>query len=136
MHLKVKLTLQSYFKLNKMKLLSILKGKCPSCEKSGIFHTSGNLLLFQIPKINDRCKKCNFKFEKEPGFFFGAMFVSYALAVAEFIGAFLLSHFIFGRSLLVSFLVIVLIAILFSTINFRLSRTIWIYLFANHNVDG
>ncbi len=119
-----------------MKLLSILKGKCPSCEKSSIFHTSGNLLLFQIPKINDRCKKCNFKFEKEPGFFFGAMFVSYALAVAEFIGAFLLSHFIFGRSLLVSFLVIVLMAILFSTINFRLSRTIWIYLFANHDVES
>ncbi|WP_240964574.1 DUF983 domain-containing protein [Flavivirga algicola] len=84
--------------------------------------------------MNDTCKKCNFKFEKEPGFFFGAMFVSYALAVAEFIGVFVMSYFIFGLSLLVSFFTIVLSAILLSTLNYKVSRTIWIYLFFNSKV--
>ncbi|MDO5980659.1 DUF983 domain-containing protein [Flavivirga spongiicola] len=84
--------------------------------------------------MNDRCENCDFKFEKEPGFFFGAMFVSYALAVAEFIGVFIISYFVFGLSLLVSFFGIILSAILFSTVNFRLSRTIWIYLFFNPKI--
>ncbi|TGV01107.1 DUF983 domain-containing protein [Flavivirga rizhaonensis] len=112
-----------------MKPISILKGKCPQCKKNDIFSSNGNLLLFRIPKINDRCKTCNFKFEREPGFFFGAMFVSYAIAVAEFIGVFIISYFFLGLSLLASFFGIIISAILFSTINFRLSRTIWIYLF-------
>ncbi|MDO5976026.1 DUF983 domain-containing protein [Flavivirga jejuensis] len=81
--------------------------------------------------MHDRCDNCDFKFEKEPGFFFGAMFVSYALAVAEFIGVFITCYFIIGLSLLTSFFCIIVAAILFSTINFRLSRIIWIYLFSN-----
>ncbi len=119
-----------------MNLIPILRGKCPECKKNNIFNSNGNLLLFQIPQMNHRCKNCNFKFEKEPGFFFGAMFVSYALAVAEFIGVFIMSYFILGLSLLVSFLSIILSAILLSTINFRLSRTIWIYLFSNAKAEG
>ncbi|AUP77461.1 DUF983 domain-containing protein [Flavivirga eckloniae] len=114
-----------------MKLISILKSKCPQCEKNNIFNSGGNLLLFRIPRIKDRCNTCNFKFEKEPGFFFGAMFVSYALAVAEFIGVFLLAHFVLGLSLLFSFIGVICASILFSTFNFKLSRTIWIYLFSN-----
>ncbi len=119
-----------------MNLISILRGKCPQCKKNDIFNSKGNLLFFQIPQMDERCKNCNFKFEKEPGFFFGAMFVSYALAVAEFIGVFIMSYFIFELSLLASFLGIILSAILLSTINFRLSRIIWIYLFSNKKVEG
>ena len=114
-----------------MKLFPILRGKCPQCQKKNIFSSNGNLLLLKIPQMNVRCENCNLKFEKEPGFFFGAMFVSYALAVAEIIGVFIVSHFFIGLSLLTSFFGIILSAILFSTINFRLSRTIWIYLFCN-----
>ncbi|MDO7174173.1 DUF983 domain-containing protein [Mariniflexile sp. AS56] len=113
-----------------MKLAPILKGTCPICNEGAIFESKGNLLLFKIPVMYDRCKKCNFKYEKETGFFFGAMFVSYALAVAQFVAAFIIAHFMLGLGLLHSFFVIIGTAILFSTINFRLSRVIWIYLFA------
>nr|WP_298534095.1 DUF983 domain-containing protein [uncultured Algibacter sp.] len=79
--------------------------------------------------MHSTCKNCNFKFEKEPGFFFGAMFISYALAVALFIPTFIISNFIFKLAPLQTFFIIVLIAFLSSTINFRLSRIIWIHLF-------
>jgi len=115
-----------------MKLLAILKGKCPKCKDKNIFTSNGNSLLFRIPKMYERCEKCNLKFEKETGFFFGAMFVSYALAVGEIITLFLISYFVLNLSVLFTFCVIALFAILCSTYNFRLSRTIWIYLFYKH----
>jgi uncharacterized protein (DUF983 family) len=67
------------------KIFDVLNCKCPKCEKGNIFNDPGNILLFNIPKMNNRCKECDFKFEKEPGFFFGAMFVSYGLAAAQMI---------------------------------------------------
>ncbi|OEK09639.1 DUF983 domain-containing protein [Flavivirga aquatica] len=113
-----------------MKLISIIRGKCPQCEKSNIFESRGNLLLFKIPQMHANCERCHYKFEKEPGFFFGAMFVSYAIAAAQFIPFFLISYFLLGASPLFSFLGVIVIAILSSTMNFRLSRIIWIYLFS------
>ena len=112
-----------------MQLILILKAKCPKCKKGNIFSSNGNSLLFRIPKMKVRCENCNFKYEKEPGFFFGAMFVSYALAVAQFIAFFIISYFVFNVSLLLTYVGIVLLAILSSSLNFRLSRIIWIYLF-------
>ncbi|TXE19722.1 DUF983 domain-containing protein [Psychroserpens burtonensis] len=114
-----------------MSLLTIVREKCPKCKGSNIFSVRGNLLLFQIPKIKDTCEKCNFKFEREPGFFFGAMFVSYAIAVVQSVLVFVLSYVVIGLNPLYSFFAVVVSAILFSTYNFRLSRIIWIHLFSN-----
>lgn len=124
-----------------MLILSILKGKCPSCKKSKIFNSKESRLLFKIPTMNERCNKCNYKFEREPGFFFGAMFVSYALAAAEFITFSIIFYFILGMSLMATFFGVVLLAIIMSSINFRLSRIIWIYIFTKakptkHPVSG
>ena len=112
-----------------MILSNIFKGKCPQCKKGNIFSLKGNLLLLKIPEMNVRCEKCNFKFEKEPGFFFGAMFVSYALAVALFVLFFMVFYIILDISPLLTFLGVVLIILLSSTVNFRLSRILWIHLF-------
>lgn len=112
-----------------LKLIPILKGKCPRCKEKNIFRSNGHSLLFRIPEMYKTCENCKFKFEKEPGFFFGAMFVSYALAVGEIIALFLISYFVLKLSVLYTFCTIVLFAILCSTVNFKLSRTIWIYLF-------
>ncbi|WP_347420051.1 DUF983 domain-containing protein [Mesonia sp.] len=110
-------------------IIGILKGKCPNCKHAAIFETKGNIFLLRMPVMNKRCKECNFKFEKETGFFFGAMFVSYALAVAEMIVSLVLFWLIFDLQPLYVFFIITGMAFLGSTFNFRLARTIWIYLF-------
>ncbi|MEO9478460.1 MAG: DUF983 domain-containing protein [Maribacter dokdonensis] len=79
--------------------------------------------------MNERCSECNFKFEKETGFFFGAMFVSYALAVAQMIISLVLFWYFVDLSPLRVFTIIALVTVLLSTFNFRLSRSIWIHLF-------
>ena len=109
--------------------LSLLKGKCPQCKKRSIFNTVQGLFFLSIPEMDQVCKNCNFKYEKEPGFFFGAMFVSYALAVAEFVAFAVVFYFILHFPILYTFFGVIFFALLLSTTNYKYSRIIWIYLF-------
>lgn len=107
--------------------LNILKEKCPKCHQGQVFAKKGNIFLFQLPKMHTHCSHCNHKFEKEPGYFFGSMFVSYALLVAEMVVLFLIAYQ-FINSFLTIVGLIATMAVLWSTFNFRLSRMIWIYM--------
>ncbi|MCG3165780.1 MAG: hypothetical protein POELPBGB_01555 [Bacteroidia bacterium] len=113
------------------RIISLLKGKCPKCETGDVFKTKGNLFLFQMPVMNETCPHCAHKFEREPGFFWGAMYVSYALAVAEMVSVFvawsvLLPDAAYDYKIIVLF-ISVLVLLIFP--NFRLSRIIWMYFF-------
>lgn len=113
-------------------LKNIVKENCPKCEQGKVFANAGNLLLFQIPKMYPNCLICNHKFKKEPGYFFGSMFVSYALAVGEMLLLFLFLH-VFISSYITIILSIAAATLLLSTFNFRCSRMIWIYIFDGIN---
>ncbi|RAV30572.1 DUF983 domain-containing protein [Sinomicrobium soli] len=116
-------------------IINIIKGKCPDCEKGDIFISKGNPLLFRMPKMHKKCTCCQHSFIKEPGYFFGAMYVSYALSMAEMIAVFVLCKLILGMNSIPVFLIVLVIALFSSTINFRLSRTIWIYIFSKRKTD-
>jgi len=109
-------------------IIGILTEKCPKCGKGKVFHKKGNPLLFQMPRMNQFCPVCHHRFEKEPGYFFGSMFVSYAVTVGEMIAFFLIAY-LFIESFVTIVILIGVMSILLSTFNFRLSRMIWIYLF-------
>lgn len=106
----------------------MVSGKCPHCGKGHVFADNGNPFLFRIPKMNPECAECGHKFEREPGYFFGAMYVSYGMAVAEMVFVFALSRF-FVSSLVHSFIFILIAGVIFSAFNFRYSRLLWIYMF-------
>ncbi len=57
---------------------SILEQRCPRCRIGRIFHYS---IFRGFPKICERCSICDLKFEREPGYFLGAMYLSYGLGV-------------------------------------------------------
>jgi uncharacterized protein (DUF983 family) len=44
----------------------------------GIFHYS---IFRGFPKMCERCSICDLKFEREPGYFLGAMYLSFGLGV-------------------------------------------------------
>ena len=51
---------------------------CPRCRTGRIFSTS----IFRIfPRMHERCPECGLKFEREPGYFLGAMYFSYAIGI-------------------------------------------------------
>ncbi len=108
-------------------IVDIFGEKCPKCSHGKVFSKKGNPLLFRMPRMNDQCPSCGHKFEKETGYFFGSMYVSYALTVAEMIAVFIIIQF-FTREFAVILTTIAILAVVLSTFNFRLSRMIWIYM--------
>jgi uncharacterized protein (DUF983 family) len=57
---------------------SILRQRCPRCRTGNIFRYS---IFRGFPKMHDRCPVCDLKFDREPGYFLGAMYVSYGLGI-------------------------------------------------------
>ncbi|WP_408036515.1 DUF983 domain-containing protein [Tenacibaculum aestuarii] len=86
--------------------------------------------------LHENCPKCNFKYMMEPSFFFGAMYVNYALAVALFIAIFIIAKVFIGLSILHSFIAIVIVSLILTPITIRLSRIIWINLFVSYKKDA
>jgi uncharacterized protein (DUF983 family) len=59
-------------------LSDILHQRCPRCRRGSIFRYS---IFRGFPRMHERCPVCDLKFEREPGYFLGAMYVSYGLAL-------------------------------------------------------
>ena len=78
--------------------------------------------------MNDRCPTCGLLFNREPGYFLGAMYISYGLALALF--------FVFGAILWVLTrwrldkiaILAVVLTLPFAPMLTFLSRVLWIYL--------
>lgn len=116
----------------KTAIQNICQGTCPNCNKGKIFEQKGLLYKMRMPKMYENCRVCDHKFEKEPGYFYGAMYVSYMLTVAQAIGIYILLAYIFEiENNLQIFFCIVVAMIGLSFFNMRISRTIWIHLFKN-----
>jgi len=59
-------------------LRCILEQRCPRCLIGRIFRYS---IFRGFPRMCERCSICDLKFEREPGYFLGAMYLSYGLGV-------------------------------------------------------
>ena len=84
----------------------------------------------QFIKTHKHCPHCNLAYEREPGFFFGAMYVSYALTMAIFLGATFVLYFFFGDPSLATYIFTVVGAVILLTpVVFRYSRTLYLHAF-------
>jgi uncharacterized protein (DUF983 family) len=59
-------------------LEDILHQRCPRCRLGSIFHYS---IFRGFPKMCERCPVCGLKFQREAGYFLGAMYISFGLAL-------------------------------------------------------
>ncbi len=112
------------------KLYSILHIKCPRCHEGDIFKAGFSYRFSKITGMYTHCPHCNLKYEREPGFFYGAMYVSYALTVALWI-AVAVVHFVLSDTInpwLFIFTGIMLLFILLPGI-YRISRATWLMIF-------
>lgn len=69
----------------------------------------------------------------EPSFFFGAMFVNYALTVAIGVATFVISKVILGLTINQSLVSIIAALILFTPVGLKLARLIWINIFVSYD---
>jgi len=115
------------------KLNSILTGSCPKCQKESMYSDKNPLNLTKVLKMNDHCSHCGFKYQIEPSFFYGAMYVSYGLNVAVGIAAFIISFVFFKATIEESFIAIVIALIVLFPFVLRLSRNLYINMFVSYD---
>lgn len=109
-------------------LINILTEKCPHCGEGKVFEKTNGAL--KIPEMKKECDVCHYKFDREPDYFLGAMYVSYGLAVFQALVTFLICYFGFPQlPLLWVCISITVVVALFSIKNFKLSRVIYIHIF-------
>ena len=115
------------------KLYSILTGTCPKCQDESMYLDKNPLHLNKILKMHENCSHCGLRYQIEPSFFYGAMYVSYGLNVAVGIAAFIISFIIFEYSLKVAFIAIIVTLILLFPFVLRWSRNIYINMFVSYD---
>ena len=102
-----------------MKIGPVLRQRCPRCLRGPVF---AGLL-----RMHPRCPACGLLFEREPGYFLGAMYYSYAIAlaggvpVAAAVGA-------AGGSTLAVGAAATAAVVLVSPLAFRFSRVLWLHM--------
>jgi len=120
------------------KLYSIIKNKCPKCNEGDFFISGNSYDLKKFSKMNNRCPVCSESFEPEPGYYFGAMYVSYAINVAVMVAVWIAAHLLFNGQLGIWWLVLIsiVIGLILTPVTFRISRLVWINLFVKFRVSA
>ncbi len=99
---------------------------CPKCRMSKMFKEP--FMVMKPLDMNDRCTNCNQSFEPEPGFYFGAMFLSYGIACLVYLPLALLLVFYFDWTInsMLAFVFFLYFAFFFKLL--RISRSLWAHL--------
>ncbi len=118
------------------KLYAILTGVCPKCHQESMYINKNPYALSDNLKMHERCSHCSTKYKIEPSFFYGAMYVSYAVGIAFAVAAFVISYLLVGFQPMTAFISIVVTLIVFMPIITRLSRNIWINFFIHFDKDA
>ena len=105
-------------------LAGILQQRCPRCRSGNIFRKS----LFLFPGMHERCPACDLKFEREPGYFLGAMYIGYGLALVTIAILSLLLWWFFRWQIQNAVIGGVVLFLPFAPFLTVMARVLWIYL--------
>ena len=110
-------------------LITGLKQKCPKCGRGNLFVNPNPYNYRTMDIMYNKCANCGVSFKgDEPGFYWGSMFVSYAISAGIVLVNLLWLHYFFGWNLAALIIPNILIIIVFAPVNFRISRALWLAL--------
>ncbi|MFZ1751196.1 MAG: DUF983 domain-containing protein [Saprospiraceae bacterium] len=108
--------------------------KCPRCQEGDLFIAP---FEFSNPvNMPQQCSVCQQKFEPEPGFYYGALFLSYIMTAFLFLGIIAVCIIYLGLSLRYSMFIVLLVAATTYIFFMRLARSIWINIMIKYNPDA
>lgn len=115
-----------------LKLRSVVGQSCPRCHQGDLFVNKNPYKMENWDKMHSECSHCRLHYEIEPGFFQGAMYVSYALGVALSIVVVLVNVLI-GFNALYYFIANTSVIILLAPFIFRWSRALYMNFFITYD---
>ena len=95
--------------------------KCPRCNEGDLFKKGG--MFYEMP---DQCLNCGQNFMPEPGFYYGAMFISYIFTGFFSLGFAMFFRWVLGWSMGATFGLLIFVLAVFFIWIFRMARSIWI----------
>lgn len=115
------------------KLYSIFKLKCPKCQEGEFFESH----LYDLKKLGhvlEECPICKTSYVPEPGFYFGAMYVSYALGVVLFVTIWASSNWFFDKvSVGLQISLVIGSIFIFGPFIYAISKIIWANMFIHYD---
>ena len=115
------------------KLYSVINRKCPHCHEGDFFVTRNPYDLSHTGDLLEACSVCRRKFEPEPGFYYGGMYVSYALSVALGVSVYVAMVVLFPNSSPTTRLLALLGAFLVTApVMYAWSKVLWANLFTGY----
>lgn len=114
------------------KLYSILNNKCPHCHKGNFFETNNPYDLKRFSRMNSKCPVCHEDFRREPGYYFGATYVSYALTVGLGIALYIILSVILDMDAISFLIIFSIILVVLMPVSYRFARLIWINFFVKY----
>jgi uncharacterized protein (DUF983 family) len=113
----------------------LLATRCPRCYRGRMFlHSPYG--LFGIGKMPRACRACGLDFYPEPGFYFGALFISYGIAAPFCLLLFLGLNMGLRIPFDAALILVALVQLALAPYLFHLSRAIWLYFHASYDPDA
>lgn len=104
---------------------------CPACRKGKLFPSKSVFFDYSF-KMNQECPRCGENFFKEPGFYYGAMFISYILSgffSLILCGLLILVFDVYWKYALSILTVVLILGFVYL---FKVSRSIWLHFFVRY----
>lgn len=92
--------------------------RCPRCGMTALY--TGAFAMREV------CAVCGLRYEREPGYFVGAIYVNYAAAVAIGIGTVLVLDWTIGLTLRAQLVIGITLAAVVPLVFFRWARSVWL----------
>lgn len=117
-------------------LVSILQQRCPRCHQGPLF-THSALNLAHFTEMPSACPVCGQVYEPEPGFYWGAMYISFAFSTAiMLVVGFAVYYLLHDPDTWVYITAVAVVALLLTPLSLRYSRTLMLYLFGGVRYDA
>lgn len=113
---------------------ALFKGKCPRCREGRMF-TYPLSQWHRFNKMNKVCPHCGVRFDPEPGFYQGAMYVGYAFTISVLVVVSLLLYILGNDSDVVYISTVIGVMVLIAPLNYRYSRIVYLYMFGGIRYD-
>ena len=108
------------------KFHAMIHSKCPKCHVGNVFE--GKVYSLRKQQMNEVCPHCGVKYEVEPGYFYAAMYVSYAFSVGEVLCMALVTALATKSESPWTYIIVLFTTIvLFAPFNYRYSRLVLLH---------
>ncbi|WBO83017.1 DUF983 domain-containing protein [Hymenobacter yonginensis] len=109
-------------------LLAMVQQRCPRCHQGPLFtHPALSTKFMSMPA---QCPVCSQAYEPEPGFYWGAMYISFVFSTGIMLVIGFAVYFLLNDpDTWVYIVCVAVVSLLFTPLSLRYSRTLMLYLF-------